>query len=61
MTVKEGKDFLKLRPDLLRKVWIVKAGFDNKTSVLKVGEERYPLSSVTVDNGHLVYSGRVII
>lgn len=61
MTVKEGKDFLKLRPDLLRKVWVVKAGFDNKISVLKVGEERYPLSSVTVDNGHLVYNGRVIV
>lgn len=61
MTVKEGKDFLKLRPDLLRKVWVVKAGFDNKTSVLKVGEERYSLSSVTIDNGHLVYNGRVIV
>lgn len=61
MTFKEGKEFLKARPELSKKVWVVKAGFDNKISVLKVGEKRYPLNSIAIIDGNLVYNGNIII
>ena len=60
MTVQEGKNYLKTRPDLTKKVWVINAGFDNKVNVLKVGETRYPLKDVYLVGNTFVYKGKEI-